>query len=301
MTPSQQQQQIIDYDSNAVIIAAPGSGKTFVVSKKIEGILKSLKDHEGLIAISYTNKASTELKERSLKNGINSKSSFFGTIDKFFISEIIIPFGKHMFGLPTKDIKVIKIENLEQEEKHNFDWFNPDLTIDKLLSENIDVLKQHFINGNILLNTVGVLANYIFSNSIACRKYIKAKYRYIFIDEYQDSGNNQHDIFIKINQLGIIGIAVGDLNQSIYEFSGKSSYYLDALTKKTEFQLFNLTKNHRCHSSIINYSNYLLDPNVQLLPIDKSRVCFFRIEGNEVSIAKWIDKFLMSIKTEFSV
>ncbi|MBU3050517.1 UvrD-helicase domain-containing protein, partial [Chryseobacterium indologenes] len=108
MEPTKQQKIILDYNGNSVVIAAPGSGKTFVVSQKIKQNLKSLQDHQGIIAISYTNKASNELKRRSLSNGENAKASFFGTIDKFCISEILIPFGKLIFGIPKNDLKIIK-------------------------------------------------------------------------------------------------------------------------------------------------------------------------------------------------
>lgn len=84
MKPTEQQNLIIDHEGCSVVIAAPGSGKTFVLSQKIKKNLKTLLDHQGVIAISYTNKASIELKNRSLSNGEDPKGSFFGTIDKFY-------------------------------------------------------------------------------------------------------------------------------------------------------------------------------------------------------------------------
>ena len=106
MKPTDQQNLILDYDGNSVVIAAPGSGKTFVLSQKIKRNLKTLLDHQGVIAISYTNKASNELRNRSLSNGEKPLGSFFGTIDKFNLSEIIIPFAKHLFGIPNNEIKI---------------------------------------------------------------------------------------------------------------------------------------------------------------------------------------------------
>jgi DNA helicase-2/ATP-dependent DNA helicase PcrA len=58
MELTEQQRQIIEYHGNAVIIAMPGSGKTAVVSEKVRGYVRSLKAHQGVIAISFTNKAS---------------------------------------------------------------------------------------------------------------------------------------------------------------------------------------------------------------------------------------------------
>ncbi len=301
MKPTEQQKLILDYDGNSVVIAAPGSGKTFVISEKIKGNLKNLLEHQGVIAISYTNKASTELKNRSLSNGENPMSSFFGTIDKFNLSEIIIPFAKHLFGIPKTQIKITKISSLPKEESENFEWFNRNLTLEKLTEANIDLLKSYFLNGSIFIETIGVLANYVYTNSIACQNYIRARYKYIYIDEYQDSGFEQHQIFKKIKFLNIKAIAVGDLNQSIYAFSGKDAKYLEELTTDETFKYFKLDKNHRCHPSIINYSNYLLNPKTELISTEQNLIFFSRVEGNEQAIANWLDQKIKVIQGAFKI
>lgn len=301
MKPTDQQSLILEYDGNSVVIASPGSGKTFVLSQKIKQNLKSLLDHQGIVAISYTNKASNELRNRSLSNGENPKSSFLGTIDKFNLSEIIIPFAKHLFGIPKNEIKIIKISSLQNQEKDNFDWFDRNFRFEQLDEDNIDLLKKYFLNGIIFIETIGMFANYVFTNSLACQNYIKARYKYIYIDEYQDSGFEQHQLFMKIMELDVTAIAVGDLNQSIYAFSGKDAKYLQELTQSKSFKYFRLDKNHRCHPSIINYSNYLLNPKTELIPVDESHIQFIRINGDEISIANWIDQMIDSIQKIFKV
>jgi len=301
MKPTEQQDLIIDYDGNAVVIAAPGSGKTFVISEKIKNNLKTLLEHQGVIAISYTNKASVELKNRSLSNGENPMSSFFGTIDKFNLSEIIIPFGKQLFGIPKNEIKVKKIYSLSEEDKNDFDWFTRNITLDNVNKSQLEILKNYFLNGSIMIETIGILADYVFSNSIACQKYIKARYKYLYIDEYQDSGYEQHQIFLKIKYLNIKAIAVGDLNQSIYAFSGKDAKYLEELTKDDTFKYFKLDKNHRCHPSIINYSNFLLNPKTELITTEQKFVFFSRIDGNEIDIAHWLDEKICDVQKAFEI
>lgn len=301
MKPTEQQKLILEYDGNSVVIAAPGSGKTFVLSHKIKQNLKELLNHQGIIAISYTNKASNELKNRSLSNGENPKSSFFGTIDKFNLSEIVIPFGKHLFGIPSNDLKVTKINSLTDEEQKLFEWFDRSTTLEELDNDKVEIFKSYFIKGVILIETIGVLANYIFSNSIACQNYLKARYKYIYIDEYQDSGNEQHQLFLKLMDLNIKSIAVGDLNQSIYAFSGKDAKFLYELTQNSKFKYFKLDKNHRCHPSIINYSNYLLNQSTQLIPTEENQIFFQRVDGDEISIAKWIDDSIETIKKLFKI
>ena len=87
--PTKEQQRIIDDDGNVAVIANPGSGKTFTIVEKIKKISEQLLSYQGVVAISFTNKASEELRLRCRSQGISIKQSFFGTIDKFYINQII--------------------------------------------------------------------------------------------------------------------------------------------------------------------------------------------------------------------
>lgn len=251
MEPTKQQQEIIKEDGCCVVIAQPGSGKTFTLARKIKNILERVPPYRGVIAISYTNKASDELRRRSLEGGSDKKGSFFGTIDKFYISEIVMPFGIHVFGNPIAEFNITKLDDTEKSLK--------DLRFENLQESHISLLKKHYQNGTIFLDTVGILSLYIIDNSLACRNYLKARYSHIIIDEYQDSGEEQHELFLRLQQLGLCAVAVGDVNQSIYAFSKKDSKYLLMLAKQTaNFKTYSLSVNHRSHVSIINYSTRLL-------------------------------------------
>ena len=63
-TLTKEQLDIINAEGNIVVIAVPGSGKTTTITYKIKKILSELDEYQGVIAISYTNKASNELKGR---------------------------------------------------------------------------------------------------------------------------------------------------------------------------------------------------------------------------------------------
>ena len=65
----------------------------------------------------------------------------------------------------------------------------------------------------------------------------------------KDIGDNK--VFIKLVESGLTGIAVGDINQAIYGFTKRFPKYLIALMKRDDFARFELSKNHRCHPSII--------------------------------------------------
>lgn len=300
VTPTPQQTRILDETASCVVVAQPGSGKTFTLACKIKEILKNLYEFQGVIAISYTNKASGELKKRSLEGGLNKKGSFFGTIDKFYISEIILPFGKHLFGTPTREFEI---------KKETGDPKTDELK-DKLLAigyENLTPkafqwLGKLYLNGIILLETVGILALYILDNSFACRRYLSTRYSHIIIDEYQDSGKEQHELFVRLNQIGMCSIAVGDANQSIYAFSGKDSKYLLMLAQdEANFKTYPLSINHRCHYSIVDYSTRLLSSEFQPENEDEIRVFEKTVTGSEIDIARWIDSAIPTIAMEFKI
>lgn len=97
-------------------------------------------------------------------------------------------------------------------------------------------------------------------------------------------------------------IAVGDANQSIFKFSGKSSDYLiDLAKRKNEFALFSLDYNHRCDASIINYSLLLLNEDADLLPYKDIHVFEKQVQGNEIQIAEWLTKSMTKYIRKYSV
>ena len=301
LTPTPEQNEILEHDDSFVVIARPGSGKTFIVSEKVRQILIALLNYKGIIAISYTNKASDELKFRCKRNGIDIKHSFFGTIDKFCDSEIIMPFLPQIWGHPSAEISIERIRDLPAEEQSKFDFVEQNQVSIEELENNLSLLKAYFLRGKLLLEVNGALTLFVLKNSKACRKYIQARYSHIFIDEYQDSGLEQHKIFSELKTLGLIAVAVGDVDQSIFGFSGKSSKYLIELSKSEDYRTFPLNFNHRCHNSIINYSLRLFDANSKMLPTDQIHVYEKHIRGNQSDVASWIEEKIDEIKYRFNI
>lgn len=290
--PTQEQLDVLNCDNNIVVTAKPGSGKTYTVVEKIALIVPTLLDYQGVIAISFTNKASDELKRRCKQRGIASKQSFFGTIDKFYISQIIIPFASHLtFSTPEYQV----IDKLNDDPQYS-ELVNLSAT-PTIRQESL--LLSALTEGKIFLELSGEIALFILKKVPGVLKYIKARYTHIFIDEYQDCGEIQHAIFLTLVENGLIGIAVGDINQAIYGFSNRSPKYLISLMSDKSFQHFELSKNHRCHPSISEYSLCLFGAS-KTLPIEK-RVFHVNIDGNENSIALQIDKFLPEIKKKYSI
>ncbi|CZV56664.1 UvrD-helicase domain-containing protein [Enterobacter hormaechei] len=147
------------------------------------------------------------------------------------------------------------------------------------------------------MSSFAALSLKILNESPAAQRYIKARYSHIFIDEYQDSSLSQHQLFLKINEIGLCSIAVGDVWQSIYEFrGGNAELLLDLVRDKSIFEHFEINLNHRCHSSIINYASRLLDSNFVLLPSESINVYRKRLPGNlkdvSMTLSSWISKWL---------
>lgn len=300
MEPTEEQEKIINCDGNIVVLAAPGSGKTFVLSEKIKKTLKKgeLLDYNGVAALSFTRKASNNLKKRTLAYGLPKKNSFFGTIDSFCLTQIIFPFGYSLLGYPSKELEILNLDTAKKEEINSY--IKSQTSLRKILNADLTIFRKLFQEGYISINSIEYLALRIIYHSKACRRYLKARFKYIFVDEYQDVDQIFHNIFLKILNLGLRGMVVGDIDQSIYGFANKSSKYLLELTNLDQFNTFRLTTNFRSHPSIVEYANKLLRENFKINNKEK-RVCFFRVEGDERTIAAFIDRYVNALCKKFEV
>lgn len=304
---SDAQEKAIDCLGSMVITACPGSGKTTVMVEKIRREFDSLKPHQGVIGISFTIKSSKELGDKCKRNGANIRSSFFGTIDNFCLAEIVFPFIARLYGFSTKDISCVQYSQLEESYKQNLpELSRPNIN---LQSSDYDLyeseFKKHYREGVILLEALTIIACKIIEKSEACRRYIKARYRSIYIDEYQDTSEPQHALFCALHSLGLKAIAVGDTQQSIFAFRGSDPTYLLALTADvSNFEHHVININHRSHPSIINYANRLFAPQCQLLPVDATdlQVYHRRFNGTQEDVAselnEWIEKAARILKIE---
>ena len=300
MGPTDEQQKIIDCPGNMVVIANPGSGKTYTLSIKIKKILEVLSINKGIIAISHTNKASNELRQRSLSGGIDKKQSFFGTIDKLFISELIFPFLPRVFGTNSKELSIQSYKEILKDNPEEYRIASEiEQLKNKLNNSQISFMDNYYKSGIIFLELIGALGCHVYENVKSSRLYLKAKYDYIIIDEFQDSGYFQYVLFCYLVDLGITGIAVGDVDQAIFGFAQKSSEYLITLDKREDFNSLRITKNHRCHPSIVNYSKNFLSPSESIT--EEIRVYHINIQGSQVDIAKYVDTHIQNIKKTFSI
>ena len=295
MEPTLVQRDIINEEGNTVVLASPGSGKTFVMSEKIKRLLahEAMRDYQGVIAISYTRKASSNLKRRALSDGIWEKNSFFGTIDSFCLTQIVLPFGSFVMGYSEEEVMPIEVKELPEETQVDFVW------IDKIHPDYEDIggatwerLYRLYCDGKVLISSLELLALRIIKECPACRTHLKARFKYVFIDEYQDADTYTNGILLELISMGVVANVVGDVNQSIFAFAHKKSEYLEALETRDDMKAFRLKDNHRCSAPIVNYSNRLLDENVKLLETEEDGVELIKVNGDEEKVAAYLTDYI---------
>ena len=295
ISPTNQQASAIEHPYNKVITARPGSGKTFTIAQMIVNESEDLLSYQGVVAISYTRKASDELKTRCNRYGAVRNKSFFGTIDSFCLNEIVGPFLGRYLGCSV-ELEIVNSVDYNSGEEYT----EEDL---------IDALKVGRLPINMLCSAAVLILNYV----KAAEVYITARYKSVYVDEYQDCGQPQHNLVMRLCSMGLKTVVVGDLDQAIFGWAGKSSEHLNSVISSTDFKHFVLTKNHRCHPSIINYSLRVIGHPDALLPTDDLRVFRVQIKGSssshdtdlsgtdESSMAHTIEVFLPKIKERYGI
>lgn len=235
-------EDILNANGSIVVSASAGSGKTTIMIKKIIKKTKEISDHRRVAAITFTLKATEEIRKKAVKLGSNSDIIVM-TNDSFIEYEIIRPFITDAFG--------------------------PNYRNDFIVSYNNSLKFRSFEKGLELLKTKKILATYkdnrknlkfelakkIMERSEAAREYFKSKYEMLFLDEYQDSDLDMHNLFMYIkNQLNIDLFIVGDSKQAIYLWRG-AQRDIFSLLKDENMSSYELTTNFRSHIEIVNYAN----------------------------------------------
>lgn len=292
MEPTPEQQAAIDCNGNVVVTARPGSGKTFTLARMIAKESSHLLSYQGVIAISYTNKASDELRDRCKRLGVERRLSFFGTIDSFCMGQIVVPFVSHI----TR--KAVNLNLVE--DKLCPEWVN----LKTRMMDDEDL--RHFIfssfrGGRLPIGALGPAALLVLEMVPQAVAFVKARYTAIFIDEYQDCGKFQHLLMKKLISFGLRGIAVGDLDQAIFRFAGKSPNHLIEFLTSKDFQRFEITKNYRCDKAIQAYSLALLGAHPEPIPRADRRVFAVHMDGDEEVLSAGIRERLPMIMDKYGV
>lgn len=283
----QDRDNIISEKGSLMISASAGSGKTTIMIEKIKRVLSEIENHKTVAAITFTNKATQEIVSKAKDLGVE-KSFVASTNNAFVETEIIRPFIRDAFGESFNADFIIEFGN-----EHKFNHYQ----------SGVKQLKNKQVMGGYVdnkKNFIFEIALKVLENSRAAREYLQAKYSMIFIDEYQDSDKDMHELFMYFyNDLDLALFIVGDEKQAIYHWRGADENIFEKVP--STFKNYSLIKNFRCHDEIINYANLLYEPDYfndkndieaeNVLHIHNSDLVFtvdYLIKNGEIDISKEI-------------
>lgn len=323
---------------NTLVVAGAGSGKTFTIVNKIKYLLDNniYKENE-LLVISFTNESVNDLKRKidynldimtfhklaiTLINNPDMKISNEYYL-KYIINEYFNSYGKYnkkQNKLIKRILQEMDIDNLKKLiftfinlYKSNYNDINYLLNLYqkshfinkiyfKIILEIYHIYNQEIESSNLYdFNDMIKIATNNINNNI-----IKTNYKYIIIDEFQDTSLNRFkliDAIMKQNNAKIF--VVGDDYQSIYRFSGCNlDIFLNFNKLVSNLNIINLDYNYRNPKEIIDVANSFIMKNkkqikketICLKNINKPiKICFYKNKRTVIEkILKYIDtKYLI--------
>lgn len=241
--------EAVEYDSNTLILARAGSGKTTFLIDKLFFILNNNKisNIKKVALVTFTNDAVDNLNKKILEKykEDNSNKYIIRTIDSFIMSEIVQPFFYSYKGYRINQF------NFKRDFKKS--------TNDKLslinLMEHQNIIASYVNKGK---NFLCELALDILKENTIAREYLSYTYEWIFIDEAQDCDEDMFKLFKYLsNELNIKLCIVGDDKQSIYKWRGARTDLILSLKDENDFKLFHFKYNYRSNESIYTLSNLI--------------------------------------------
>lgn len=295
-----QLQAVKDIDGAQLILAGAGSGKTRVVTTKIAYLIeeKNVNPQE-ILAFTFTNKAASEMKERvsNLLNfnvdkmwigtfhsicvrilrrdinieGYTNNFTIFDTTDqKTVIREIIKELNIDSKILSPNYIQgrisSLKNEGIKPEE---FEKFANSL-IDKSVLEIYKLYESKLKKNNAFdFDDLIIKVIELLKNDSLVRKYYQQRFRYVFIDEYQDTNNIQYELIKLFTNFHNNVCAVGDADQSIYKWRGANINNILNFEKDFEnSKRVILSQNYRSTKNILNSANEVISNNDERIKKD---------------------------------
>lgn len=300
----QQREAVLHIDGPLMIVAGAGSGKTKVLTTRIAHLMANGVDSFNILALTFTNKAAREMKERveRILGNNDARNLYIGTFHSVFAR--ILRAEAPKIGYPnnftiydTDDAKsVVKtvVNELNLDDKH----YKPNVVYNRIsqaknglvgpaeyandyyiqqedmrsnrpaIAQIYDAyVKRCFKNGamdfdDLLLKFYELLKN--FPESL--HKY-QHKFKYILIDEFQDTNPAQYEIIKLLGAVYENVCVVGDDAQSIYSFRGATIENILQFQKDYEdVKVVKLEQNYRSTQSILNVANEVISNNKGQIP-----------------------------------
>ena len=293
---SDQQTEVVSHvDGPLLVVAGPGSGKTRVLTERVRTLLTKVEGHFRVLALTFTNKAADEMRERLSDLGEARQRAFIGTLHGFCL-DMLSERGKFVGieGTPNifeqfKDRKEIlikaisedplleqqinEIENPKERTKRVDDWLQ---MISRIKAHPIscavleDEMEQRVLDAydagmracnaydfdDLLLLTYQLL-----TNNPKLADFYRRLYRFISIDEAQDLNEAQYAVICALCGDSFKNVMlVGDPKQSIYGFNTSSPKYMESFAVDFGAKKLDLTENYRSSLAVVEKARSL-DPH----------------------------------------
>ena len=293
-----QRNAVLYNDGPSLVIAGAGSGKTRVLTYKIAYLLEQGYQPWSILALTFTNKAAREMKERiACRVGEEARYLWMGTFHSIFSRILrseahVIGFTSNFTIYDSSDSKSL-IKSIVKEMHLDDKTYKPGM-----IQSRISNAKNHLVlpdayasNADFYQNDVNakvpatrdiyhrywercrqsdamdfddllVYTYLLFRDHPEIRQKYAGQFRYVLVDEYQDTNFAQHSIVLQLTKEHQHVCVVGDDAQSIYSFRGAN---IDNILKFTQLykgaKLFKLEQNYRSTQTIVCAANSLIEKN----------------------------------------
>ncbi len=317
----QQREAVVYKDGPALVIAGAGSGKTRVLTYKVVDLLRNGYEPYRILALTFTNKAAREMKERitSIVGEKTASRIWMGTFHSIFLrilrkhaeeigfkpgftiydtadSRSLIKMIVKDLGLDEKLYKPATLSSVISNAKNamvtpeiylkDSDYYIADKKSKRPLTG--EIYRQYFERCRIA-NAMDFDDILLYMNLLLrdhpdiCRHY-QEFFRYILVDEYQDTNFAQHLIISQLSGEKKRICVVGDDAQSIYSFRGADINNILNLEKWFPgLRIFKLERNYRSTQNIIDAAGSLISKNTRQMP---KNVYSQNQKGEEIRVIK---------------
>ena len=267
-------------EKNIIVEAGAGSGKTRTLIERIKRLLNDGIEPQNIVAITFTNMAAEEMKERLIDvKGIGD--CFIGTIHSFankifknsnedyklytdeienkFMNVLIALYAKHLTMdryLIYKDLKhKIDLGTLDESELNTTMLPSEMFEINTFFGEKTSNEYPQTIKTLCKKHNV-ITFDELLKKTTEYFKEINGKVEYLFVDEFQDIGPLEKNFFVALNADNYF--YVGDEKQAIYGFKGGNVKYFLNLIENKKWKAYYLNNNYRSGEQIINIANQVI-------------------------------------------
>jgi DNA helicase II / ATP-dependent DNA helicase PcrA len=316
-----QRQAVENTDGPIMVIAGAGSGKTRVLTYRIAYLLSKGVDPFHILALTFTNKAAREMKERiaQLVGASKAKSLWMGTFHSIFAKILRIEADKlefpSNFTIYDSDDSKRLIKSIIKEQQLDDKTYNAGYVLGRISNAKNNLISAIDYNEDAEIQSfdiqnrkpkLGLLYSLyqqrlrkasamdfddlLFNTNVLLRDFpdilykYQLKFQYILVDEYQDTNFSQYLIVKKLAANNENICVVGDDAQSIYAFRGANIQNILNFKKDyPENRVFKLEQNYRSTQNIVNAANSVILNNKDQI---KKKVWTENETGEKIKIVK---------------